>query len=202
MSIGRIIAIGGAYLLYRQGYFDALIALYAPSMSADLAQTEQPFFVDATGQFFPVEEEVQAPPMTTEERWLSDNWEYVQPWARRNRTWVAAMMWQESRGNPNATSSANARGLMQVIDGTMQWMFDSGFRAFPVQPRSLYQPDVSIYFGTAFLEYLSGLSSDREWITRAYNAGPGGERQDGTWPRETDAYFAAINRKYTSLMNR
>jgi len=76
MSAGRIIAIGGAFWLYRQGYLDALIAKYVPSMSADSAQTQQPFVVDATGQFFPIEQEVQAPPMTTEERWLSDNWDY------------------------------------------------------------------------------------------------------------------------------
>ncbi len=137
--------------------------------------------------------------LTKEEEWLAQYNHYTLPWARSNKTWVAAMMWQESRGNPKATSHAGARGLMQVVDGTMEWMYNRGYREFPADPKTLYRPEVSIYFGTAFLQYLSTLSSNRDWITRAYNAGPGGQRKDGSWPAETVDYLAKIKQRHNLL---
>lgn len=138
--------------------------------------------------------------VSKEEQWLLDHWGDVQPWARRNHVWVAAMMWQESRGNPQATSVDDARGLMQVIPGTQKWMYDIGYRRYPANPGNLYTPNISIYFGTSFLEFLSSKSRDREWITRAYNAGPGGQRSNGSWPAETVDYLAKIKARYRVLM--
>ena len=127
-----------------------------------------------------------------EEAFLYDNLDVVEDWALRNITWVAAMMWAESRGNPNAVSPAGALGLMQVMPATAGDLYKWGYKTYQPTVDNLKSVRGSIYFGTAYLEYLSEKSKDREWIARAYNAGPGGKRSDGTWPRETVKYLVAI----------
>lgn len=137
---------------------------------------------------------------TKEEAFLYDNIDVVEDWAMRNITWVAAMMWAESRGNPNAVSPAGAVGLMQVMPGTAQDLYRWGYQTYQPTPENLKSVRGSIYFGTSYLEYLSEKSKDREWIARAYNAGPAGKRSDGTWPRETVKYLVAIKQKYTEIL--
>lgn len=128
-------------------------------------------------------------------RLLREHWADVQPWARNNSRWVACLMRQESAFNTNAVSSAGARGLMQVMSGTMADLHRWGWNKYPAEPQSLHLPNVGIYFGTAYLEYLyRNHSEDRETITRMYNAGPGGQRSNGTWPAETVNYLAQIRR--------
>lgn len=213
--------IGGAVWAYREGYFDSYLdeafgtdpiedliermrAAPAPSAPEQAAQTRQ---MEGTGYDpnVPFFSQNAAPQVSTgsaggstEERLLATHWEDVQPWARRNKTWVAAMMWQESRGRTNATSSAGARGLMQVMPGTMGDIVGWGYDKYGDNPDVLYRPGPAIYFGTAYLEYLYGLNSDREWMTRAYNAGPGGERSWG-WPSETIDYLAKIKARHETL---
>ncbi|MEM7243380.1 MAG: lytic transglycosylase domain-containing protein [Pseudomonadota bacterium] len=113
--------------------------------------------------------------------------------------WVSAMMWQESRGNANAISPAGARGVMQVMPGTQDDLVRWGWDKYQPDHMDLHLPNVGIYFGTAYLEYLSQQSSDREWITRAYNAGPGGQRSNGSWPAETVDYLARIIERYNAI---
>jgi hypothetical protein len=174
------------------GGFDALADLFGLGDDMDVVEPVTPTIVAPVSPEFVIAQASNG--LTKEEQYLQTHWGEVHPWARANKTWVAAMMWQESRGNPQATSHADARGLMQVIDGTMQWMYDLGYRKYPVNSQSLYNPAISIYFGTAFLEYLHsiGKGRGRDWITRAYNAGPGGQRGNGTWPAETVNYLKVI----------
>lgn len=138
--------------------------------------------------------------LSREEQFLWDNTDILSDWVQGNATWAAAMMWQESRGRTSAKSHKGALGLMQVMPGTAKHMYQIGYRQFEPTQEVLLTARGSIYFGSAYLEYLSGKSSDREWITRAYNAGPGGKRKDGTWPSETVKYLAAVKRRYSELV--
>jgi soluble lytic murein transglycosylase len=83
---------------------------------------------------------------------------------------VAGVIRQESLFDPEARSSADARGLMQVLPsvgaelarsaGLLEW-----------DPVLLYQPDVNLDFG---IEHLAGAITRLEWPARAlaaYNAG-------------------------------
>lgn len=83
---------------------------------------------------------------------------------------VAALIRQESRFNPRATSPVGARGLMQImprVGHTIARGLD-----FPAWDAALlYQPDVSLQLGTSHLaDLLSGYSDDGRALA-AYNAG-------------------------------
>jgi soluble lytic murein transglycosylase len=83
---------------------------------------------------------------------------------------VAALIRQESRFNPRATSAVGARGLMQIMP-RVGHTIASGL-AFPAWDAALlYQPDVSLQLGTSHLaDLLSGYSDDGRALA-AYNAG-------------------------------
>lgn len=140
----------------------------------------------------------QTAQMSKEEKILRDHWADVQPWARSNVKWAASMMWQESRGNTQAVSPAGAAGLLQVMKGTQGDLVRWGWNKYSATA-DLHQPNIGIYFGTAYMQYLSRKNSEKEWIAKAYNAGPAGQRSDGTWPRETNGYIDAIKTKFATL---
>ena len=83
---------------------------------------------------------------------------------------VAALIRQESRFNPRATSPVGARGLMQIMP-RVGHTIASGLE-FPAWDAALlYQPDVSLQLGTTHLaELLTGYSDDGRALA-AYNAG-------------------------------
>lgn len=107
---------------------------------------------------------------------------------------VAAIARVESKMNPKAYRyephiDDASYGLMQTLLKTAQWMWDLGNRAFPRPTgKDLYDGRVSIYFGMAYLSYLSRYKKtkrDEEFIVRSYNAGPGrtGSYTDGYWSK-------------------
>jgi hypothetical protein len=80
----------------------------------------------------------------------------------------AAVMWQESRGNPNAVSPKGARGTMQTMPGTLT---DPGFGVTPARNNS---PAELERVGTDYLKaMLSRYNGDLVLALAAYNAGPG-----------------------------
>lgn len=83
---------------------------------------------------------------------------------------VAALIRQESRFNPHATSPVGARGLMQIMPRVGHTIADG--LDFPAWDAALlYQPDVSLQLGTSHLaDLLSGYSDDCRALA-AYNAG-------------------------------
>jgi soluble lytic murein transglycosylase len=83
---------------------------------------------------------------------------------------VAALIRQESRFNPRATSPVGARGLMQIMP-RVGHTIASGLD-FPAWDAALlYQPDVSLQLGTTHLaDLLSGYTDDGRALA-AYNAG-------------------------------
>ena len=83
---------------------------------------------------------------------------------------VAALIRQESRFVPEATSVAGARGLMQVMPDVGRILARS--LSFPVwDPVLLYQPDVNAKLGTRHLADLFRQYDDLPHILAAYNAG-------------------------------
>lgn len=69
-------------------------------------------------------------------------------------------------------------GLMQCLQSTAEWLAkDMGYKYYTVDWSSsmLYRPFVSVYFGAAYLKWLSTyerVSRSEEFMVRGYNGGP------------------------------
>ena len=90
-----------------------------------------------------------------------------------NPAFVAAIIRNESSFQPMAESSVGARGLMQLMPDTAEWiagkMKISGY-AFD----RMFDPESNISFGCWYLKYLSGLfQGDPVCVACAYHAGQG-----------------------------
>lgn len=97
---------------------------------------------------------------------------------------LEAVVWQESRWNTGAVSSAGARGLAQLMPGTARQM---GVDAS--------DPDANLEGGARYLRMqLDAFEGDVEKALAAYNAGPGRVIAAGGIPaiRETRLYVASI----------
>lgn len=197
---------GAGYWAYQNGHLDGLIEQIKPLVAgimpngAGVAEqaapaTPAPIFAPAVASV------VDQGQLTKSEIVLQRNMADVQPWARANLDWVAAMMWAESDGNTNAVSHRGARGVLQVMPGTQDDLYRWGWKKYPPDHNMLHSENIGVYYGTAYMEHLSKTSSDREWITRAYNAGPGGKR-NGIWPPETNLYYPKIKKKYQEIISR
>lgn len=104
---------------------------------------------------------------------------------------VDAVMWQESRYNSKALSSAGAVGLMQLMPGTA--------RNLGVNPHDPWQ---NVFGGAAYLrKQLDRFDNNVPFALAAYNAGPGAVVKYGGIPpyAETRNYVNVIMRR---LMNR
>lgn len=102
---------------------------------------------------------------------------------------VKAVMKQESTFNPNATSSAGAQGLMQLMPGTAS---DMGVT-------NAYDPAQNIDGGTKYLSQLSTqFNGDTSKTIAAYNAGPGAVEKYGGVPpyEETMNYVNIVTKNY------
>jgi len=87
--------------------------------------------------------------------------------------WVAAEIRAESVFNPNARSPANAMGLMQVLPGTGAGVAQRIGLAGYGGADSLYDPEINIAIGTAYLRQLLDKYGGQPYVTiAAYNAGP------------------------------
>ena len=104
--------------------------------------------------------------------------------------WVRAVMHQESGGQQQATSSAGAMGLMQVMPATYE-----GLRERYQLGDDPYDPHNNILAGTAYIREMYDRFGSPGFLA-AYNAGP--DRVDSylarraTLPDETVHYVAAI----------
>lgn len=94
-----------------------------------------------------------------------------------DETLIYAIIKTESNFNPDAESSAGARGLMQIMPETFEWIQtyytdDDNYTA-----DDLYNYKVNIDYGTHLLSILLDMYEDRNTAICAYNAGVG--RVDG-----------------------
>lgn len=114
---------------------------------------------------------------------------------------IVRIAWIESTFNPSAVRyephiGDSSVGLMQTLTGTARWLAsDMGYRAKGVPDQAdLLEPETSLYFGAAYLDWLWrayswAKDSEEAWV-RAYNGGPGGYNREWTaayWRKYQDA---------------
>ena len=85
---------------------------------------------------------------------------------------VAAVVYAESRFDPNARSPAGAIGLMQLLPDTAKGIaLRTGGDGFVVA--DLRDPEINIRYGTWYLDHLRARYRDMSVVLAAYHAGPG-----------------------------
>lgn len=112
---------------------------------------------------------------------------------------VAAVIYAESRFDPNVRSSAGAVGLMQILPETAEFIArKTGGRDF-VQA-DLRDPEINVRYGTWLLDYLRDYyDGDVPTALAAYHAGPGAvddwrRHGQGVAYPETEAYVREVAR--------
>jgi soluble lytic murein transglycosylase len=125
------------------------------------------------------------------------NWKDIKTWAVRRSLdpfKVAGLIRQESVFNPRARSSANAYGLMQLLLPTARQTarkYNPAFANMTVE--QLYDPAVNIELGTAYMKDQLERYGRVEYMSAAYNAGPGRMTQwRQTLPAEIDEFVEAV----------
>lgn len=86
---------------------------------------------------------------------------------------IYAIIHTESSFRPQATSSAGAKGLMQLTDSTLQWALNRAGEQGKYTAEDLYDPSVNIHYGVYVLTLLGEQFKNTETILAAYNAGIG-----------------------------
>ncbi|WP_291651872.1 lytic transglycosylase domain-containing protein [Clostridium sp.] len=118
-----------------------------------------------------------------------------------DRNLILAIIKQESNFNPNAVSSAGAKGLMQLMD------FNS--EAYGVT--NPFDVDQNIEAGVKHIkDYLNMFDEDLEMALMAYNGGPGTMERRGVrspsdlykMPEETQNYVPKILENYRYYSNK
>jgi len=127
-------------------------------------------------------------------------WALVAAAAGRNQLdpyLVAALIRQESLYNPQARSTSDARGLMQLLPGTAnRYAVAAGISASPFD---LYDPNISIQLGTVYLHELMGMfGGDIFKVVAAYNAGEHSVFQwNARYPGDDDQWVENIGFRET-----
>jgi len=96
----------------------------------------------------------------------------IEQWAQKrnlNPMLVTALIRQESRFEPKIESDAGAKGLMQVIPETADWVAGK----LSLNPYDLTQPDDNINIGTWYLDFThKEHDNNSAFALASYNAGP------------------------------
>jgi soluble lytic murein transglycosylase-like protein len=101
---------------------------------------------------------------------------------------VAAVAWQESGFNNAAVSPANARGVMQILPGTWQWIQDR-LASGSLDPSS---PLENVHAGTMYLgQLLKDSAGDEAQAIASYYQGASSVRRLGLLP-DTQRYVANV----------
>jgi len=101
---------------------------------------------------------------------------------------AAAIGWQESGFNNNAVSSANARGVMQVMPGTWNWVQDN-LAARKLDPSSATD---NVHAGVLYLkQLLKETGGDENTAIAGYYQGLGAVRSRGLYD-DTKQYVANV----------
>ncbi len=97
---------------------------------------------------------------------------------------VAAMINVESRWRADAVSRKGARGLMQLMPATAQWIAEKTGQG-AVQEEDLFSPEVNIRLGVSYLaDLLTQFDNNEILALAAYNGGRGNVKtwlESGVW---------------------
>ena len=87
---------------------------------------------------------------------------------------IYAVIKVESDFDADAVSSADARGLMQMIEPTFEWLTGDEHLCEHLPYRKIFEPETAIRYGTYYLSYLYK-KFNYNWQTAfaAYNGGEG-----------------------------
>ena len=130
------------------------------------------------------------------------NWAEIKRWSADrglDSHQVAGFIRQETVFNPSASSPANAYGLMQLLLPTAKTVARKYNASFvPTSPADLFQPNLNIELGTAYMKDQFAKFGRVEYVAVAYNAGPGRVPQwRATLPAEMDEFVEEIPFKET-----
>ncbi|XP_021299525.1 uncharacterized protein LOC110428133 isoform X1 [Herrania umbratica] len=102
-------------------------------------------------------------------------------------------------------SKVTTIGIMQIAPKTAEWMFrECDYSSYPVEedPNILCRPFVNVYFGAAYLEWLSKFDDEdrtEEFIVRAYRGGTKKASHKSTlpyWKRYLSVKESFVSRKH------
>jgi soluble lytic murein transglycosylase len=111
---------------------------------------------------------------------------------------LAAVVYVESRFDPNATSAAGAIGLMQLLPETAKGIaLRTGGDRFVVA--DLRNPEINIRYGSWYLDHLRKQYDDMSVALAAYHAGPGNVDH---WREEGLGIPFSETREYVSEVER
>jgi LysM repeat protein len=103
---------------------------------------------------------------------------------------ASAIAWQESGFNNAMVSGANARGVMQIMPGTWDWVTHNLAGSNPLNPNSAAD---NVRGGVLYLrQLLNDFGGDQNSAAAAYYQGEGAVRSHGLYP-ETQQYVASVN---------
>lgn len=116
---------------------------------------------------------------TADDFWLlaypQGYWDSILAYSRKygqDPYFVAAIIREESQFNTEALSPAGARGLMQVMPSTAEWVAQNA-RVKGFDRTKLFDPDLSINIGTWYIGHLmKRFRGDPLLVAAGYNAGP------------------------------
>ena len=124
------------------------------------------------------------------------HWNDIKHWAKQRNLdpyQVAGVIRQETIFDPKAKSGADAYGLMQLLIPTARSMARKYGSQAVIDGNSLYNPQLNIELGTAYMRDQLTKYGRIEYMAVAYNAGPGRVVQwSKTLPLEMDEYVEKI----------
>ena len=109
---------------------------------------------------------------------------------------IYAIIKQESKFNPTATSHTGAKGLMQLMDATA---YDMARKIDSIDPKDydIYDPHTNIFLGTKYISYLiSHFEGNYYLAIVAYNAGMGSTK---TWLSKADSEYNTFSEVYECI---
>ncbi len=111
---------------------------------------------------------------------------------------LAAVIYQESKFDPNAKSAQGAIGLMQLLPGTAEGIASrTGGARFVLA--DLYDPELNVRYGAWYLRHLLDKYGDERTALAAYNAGQG---QVDEWRSNGEGIVFAETRAYVARVER
>jgi N-acetylmuramoyl-L-alanine amidase len=128
------------------------------------------------------------PPYTTPERTDAATIEQIAAAHGVPASLAAAVGWQESGFNNALVSSANARGVMQILPGTWNWIQEK-LASYPLNPRSARE---NVHAGVLYLgQLLRDTGGDERKAVASYYQGLSSVQSRGLLP-ETEQYVGSV----------